>query len=410
MSEQKVQEAVDARHDEIVEFTQRILKIPSENPPGTERAVAEAIRDVAEQYDLGRVEMPARDKDRPSVVITLEGSGAGKTLLYNGHTDVVLVSDDERPQWKADPYAAEIIDGELYGRGAADMKGPVASMLYGAIALKEAGSPFNGELVLAFTADEEDGGYYGAQYVCEQGLATADAALIGEPSGMDSGFDYLAIASRGATCFKLVVRGTQMHSSQSDIRGAVNAGLKLAKVLYRMEQELVIHHEPHPLYPQGPTINLGTTLEGGVNYCIIPGYAEATNDVRVHPGMTKESVMGDLNDFLDKLRKEDDKLDVELVPDASTGWINPAEVSSSHPLVQTILDSTESVLGFRPETGGFTGGTDAQHFEQIAGTPTVSAFGPGLLKLAHGPNERVPVKDLVAGAKIYAVTAMRYLA
>lgn len=409
MSEENVLEAVDSRREELVDFTQRILKIPSENPPGTEKAVAEAIRDVAEQYDLGKVEMPARDEDRPSVVITMEGSGAGKRLLYNGHTDVVLVSEDERPQWKADPYAAEIIDGEIYGRGAADMKGPVASMLYGAVALKEAGLPFNGELVMAFTADEEDGGYYGAQYVCEQGLATADAALIGEPSGMDSGFDYLATASRGATCFKLVVRGTQMHSSQSDIRGAVNAGLKLAKVLHRMDEELVIHHEPHPLYPQGPTINLGTTLEGGVNYCIIPGYAEATNDIRVHPGVTKDSVMSDLNNFLDKLRREDPKLDVELVPDGNTGWIEPAEVSSNHPLVQTLLDATESVLGFRPATGGFTGGTDAQHFEQIAGTPTVSAFGPGLLKLAHGPNERVPVEDLVSGAKIYALSAMRYL-
>ncbi|MFQ5934468.1 MAG: M20 family metallopeptidase, partial [Dehalococcoidia bacterium] len=161
MSEAQVLEAVDARRNGLIEFAQRLLSIPSENPPGNEDKVAEAIRAVAEQYSLEDVKVIGREPSRPSVLATLKGDGPGRRLLYTGHTDVVLVGEDERPHWRADPYDAKIIDGELYGRGAADMKGPVASMLYGAIALKESRAPFGGELVLAFTADEENGGYYG---------------------------------------------------------------------------------------------------------------------------------------------------------------------------------------------------------------------------------------------------------
>lgn len=410
MSEAQVLEAVDDRRQELIEFAQQLLTIKSENPPGEEKDVAEAIRGVIERYSLGEIEVVGRTPSRPNVVTTMKGNQGGKRLLYTGHTDVVPVGEDERSEWRADPYAAEILDGELYGRGATDMKGPITSMLYGAIAMKEAGAPFKGELVLAFTSAEETGGYYGAQYVSEQGLVTADAGVIGEPSGMEYGFDFLATASRGATCFKLVVRGTQMHSSQSDIRNAVNAGIKLSKVIHRMSEELVIHHEPHPLYPQGPTINLGTTLAGGVDYCIIPGYAEARNDIRVLPGMTREQVMNDLNDCLDRIRKDDPQLDVELVPEPDVlGWSEAVEVSPNHPLVGTLGDATERVVGFKPKIGGFTGGTDAKYFISTAKTPTISAFGPGLLNLAHGPNERVPVDDLVNGAKIYALAALSYL-
>ncbi len=409
MNESRIFEAVDARRDELVGLAQTLLRHPSENPPGGEREVAEALKEVIDEYSLGDTVTIASDPERPSVITTIRGQGLGKKLIYNGHTDVVPVGEDERALWKADPFGGEIIDGELYGRGAADMKGPIAAMLYSAIAIRELGEPFNGELVLAFTADEENGGHYGAEYMANQGLAEADACLIGEPSGMESGLDFLATACRGAICFTLMVKGTQMHSSQSDIRGGVNAGVKLAKVLYRMSEELVIRHEPHPLYPQGVTINLAETMSGGVNYCIIPGYMEARNDIRLLPGMTRETVMEDLNGFLDKLRAEDPDLDIEMVFDDGQGWIDGAEIPANHPLVDSVLEATDRVLGFKPRLGGFTGGTDAPYFQTIARTPTISAFGPGLLSMAHGPNERVPVEDLISSAKIYALAALGYL-
>ncbi len=410
MSEERVLEAVDDRRSDLIEFAQRMVSIPSENPTGSEKEVAEAIHDHMKSLPLDDVQLLSKVPERPNVMGTLKGEGGGKRLLFNGHTDVVPVSDAERPEWKADPYGAEIIDGELYGRGAADMKGPIASMLYAAVALNDAGAGIKGELALAFTSSEETGGNFGARYICEQGWGKADVCIIGEPSGMKKSLDYIAIACRGGASFKIVVHGTQMHNSQSDIRGAVNACLNLSKVLHRMSEELQLHYEPHRLYPQGPTINLADTLSGGVDYAIVPGYAEAKNDIRVLPGMSEEQVFKDLRDCLDKIRAEDPKLDVELVPEpGSSGWTSATELSRDHPIVDAVIDSTRKVMGNECQVGGFTGGTDAKHFMTIAGTPTIPAFGPGLLNLAHGPNERVLVEDLINASKVYALTALRYL-
>ena len=93
-------------------------------------------------------------------------------------------------------------------------------------------------------------------------------------------------------------------------------------------------------------------MNGGVNYCIIPGYMEAKNDIRLLPGMTRDTVMEDLNGFLDKLRKEDPDLDVEMVLADGQGWIDGAEIPANHPLVDSVLDATDRVLGFKPQIGG----------------------------------------------------------
>ena len=139
MNDSRILESIDARRDELVRLAQTLLRRPSENPPGGEREVAEALREVIDRYSLGDTITIASDPERPSVITTLKGQAPGKRLIYNGHTDVVPVGEDERALWRADPYGAEIIDGELYGRGAADMKGPIAAMLYSAIAIKETG-------------------------------------------------------------------------------------------------------------------------------------------------------------------------------------------------------------------------------------------------------------------------------
>ena len=241
MNEDRVLEAVDDRRDDLIDFAQNIVSIPSENPTGSEKEVAGAIHEHMKGLPLDDVQLLSKVPERPNVVGTFKGIGEGKRLLFNGHTDVVPVSDAERPEWKADPYGAEIIEGELYGRGAADMKGPIASMLYAAVALKDAGANIKGDLALAFTSSKETGGHFGARYICEEGLGNADACIIGEPSGMEQGLDYIATACRGGASFKIVVHRTQMHNSQSDIRGAVNACLNLSKVLHRMSEELHLH-------------------------------------------------------------------------------------------------------------------------------------------------------------------------
>lgn len=135
---------------------------------------------------------------------------------------------------------------------------------------------------------DEDRNMKGSEFlVTEYGLK-ADVALLGEPSGIAGAeFDFLHLLSRGISCFKIRVRGTQMHSSLFDRLPSVNASLMLARVLARMQDELCLTFHAHPLCP-APTVNLGVKLKGGVSYGVFPGMAEFQSDVRTLPGMTQQ--------------------------------------------------------------------------------------------------------------------------
>jgi acetylornithine deacetylase/succinyl-diaminopimelate desuccinylase-like protein len=222
-------------------------------------------------------------------------------------------------------------------------------------------------------------------------------------------FEFLHLLSRGITCFEVRVLGTQMHSSLSDRLPTVNASVKLAEVLTRMSERLQLTFTPHPLC-SAPTVNLGVALSGGVNYGVYPGAAEFKVDIRTLPGMTRDQLESDITAFLNAMRREDPSLEVELAFEKPPlDWRDATEVPQDHPFVGVLLETTEQVLGWRPQVTAFPGGTDAMNFQGIGGIPTTPSFGPGWLPLAHGPNECVGVDATVDAAKIYALAARQYL-
>ena len=129
--------------------------------------------------------------------------------------------------------------------------------------------------------------------------------LVGEATGMEVPWAYVAVASRGLSCFLVKVRGTQMHSSLSDQVPSVNASVQLAKVLTRMAAGFKPTYPANPLVPGGPTVNLGVTLSGGVFFGVYPGHAEFGLDIRTLPGMTLAGLQADLAAFLEEMRRED---------------------------------------------------------------------------------------------------------
>ena len=175
-----------------------------------------------------------------------------------------------------------------------------AAMIYAAAALKRCDAELAGDLLVVANADEERNMKGSEFLVTEYGLK-ADVALLGEPSGITGAeFEFLHLLSRGISCFKIRVRGTQMHSSLSDWLPSVNASLMLARVLARMQDELRLTFHAHPLCP-APTVNLGVKLEGGVSYGVFPGLAEFQSDVRTLPGMTQQQLRADVERCLDVL-------------------------------------------------------------------------------------------------------------
>jgi len=283
----------------------------------------------------------------------------------------------------------------------------VAALVHAGGALAEVGLTA-GNLTLVLAADEEAGSAYGASYLAGSGAVRADAALVAEPTGMESPWQYVATASRGLSAFTVRVRGTQMHSSFSDLTPSVNASVELARVLVHMADEFDVTADPPVGAPGGPTVNLGVVLRGGVFYGIYPGEAEFGVDVRTVPGMTLDGLRDDVERFLGRLQGANAGLDVsvEWVPDLT--WHPASAIAPDHPLVHAAQTAARDVLGREVPAGTMPAFTDGSYWS-ASGIPTIPALGPGTLLVAHRPNEHVSVSELLEAARIYALAALRYL-
>ncbi len=403
--ERDVLDALAARERDLVDFARNLVATPSPNPPGDERQVAELSRIEMARLGYSAIRVVAKEPTRPNVVGEVVGKQTGRILMFNGHIDTKPTGDIS--QWPTGPYDPVIRDGRLHGLGSADMKGAVAAMVYAGAAVAEVGTP-QGSLRVVLTADEENGSLFGARFLAGQPDFAADAVVVGEATGMQSPWAYIAVASRGISCFRVTVRGTQMHSSLSDQVPSVNASVKLSQVLSRMASEFRPRYPVNSRVPGGPTVNLGVTLSGGIFYGIYPGHAEFGIDVRTVPGMTHPELQADLAGFLEMLSREDPDLDVVVEPVPELAWFQPSHIDPAHPLVAAAQSAARDVLGRDVPLGTMPAFTDGTHWH-LAGSACIPAFGPGTLLVAHRPDESIAVDEVVAAARIYALTAMRYL-
>lgn len=163
---EKINELIESKRDEIIDFTRILVKELSETPPGDEVAVSNLIKPKAREWNLPDPEIWAKKENRPNLIFKLKGKGDGKTLVLNSHIDTKPIGDIS--QWTVNPLEPQIIDGKLYGRGSTDMKGCAASMIAALWALNNSDLDFRGDLILALTADEEGGSAFGAKVLVEK--------------------------------------------------------------------------------------------------------------------------------------------------------------------------------------------------------------------------------------------------
>ena len=404
-NEIKVANFIRARQRDIFEFTCDLIKTPSINPPGDEREVSAVICQRLDQLGVKDVQLLACEETRPNVVAQVVGGKPGKRIMFSGHIDTKPPGD--LSQWKTNPLEAVVQGDQLIGLGSGDMKAAIAAMVYAAAALKTLDS-FPGEMALALTADEENGSVYGSKWLADQGHIKADVCVIGEPGGIFTEWESVHLVSRGAALFKVVVFGTQMHSSISDQLPAVNATLKMAALAIKMQNELknYLTFDEHPLCKFGPTVNIGVTAKSGVTYGVFPGRAEFACDIRTVPGMTEEQVKKDILRFLSDAKKSDPELNAELEWNLMVG---ATEISMDDPVVACLQQVSKNVLGTTPKLDAFPGATDAAYIQTAAGVPCIASFGPGYLPRAHSPNENMHVNGAAQAAMIYALAAVRYL-
>ncbi|HET7830630.1 MAG TPA: ArgE/DapE family deacylase [Candidatus Limnocylindrales bacterium] len=338
------------------------------------------------------------------VVLGRVGRAGGRRIVLSGHTDVVPIGDPAT--WSADPFGGEIREGKLYGRGANDMKGGVAAILGALRALKETGLArrLGGELVVALVPSEEDGGQ-GTLAAIRAG-ASGDLAIIPEPTMLD-----VVVAHAGAITFRLEVPGRAAHASKR--REGVSALAKLQVLVEALEADEARRNEAEtdPLMAAlglpYPTI-IGT-VRGGEWASTVMDKVVAEGRYGVRLGQSPEDAFAELHAAIDAACDGDEFLREHRPSlDLTGARFGSARVPSDHRLPAALADTAEAITGRRPALLGVPYGADMRLFIDVGGTPCVM-FGPGDVRLAHGADERVPLAEVEACARVLAAFVVEQL-
>jgi acetylornithine deacetylase/succinyl-diaminopimelate desuccinylase family protein len=377
--------------DEVVRFARRLVSTPSENPGGTEDAVASFAAEILEHLG-GSPEIVRGEERRPSVVARF-GNGDRPALAWNGHLDVVPAGDPST--WRHPPFGAEVVDGTLIGRGAADMKGGIASAFGAVSAIRRSGVELAGRLDLHLAADEELAGLHGTKVLLERGLLDQDAAIVGEPTELN-----LALAERGGAWITATARGTAAHGSTPQL--GVSAITSMARFLLRIEE--VLPDIEHPLVGR-PTVN-AAMIHGGSAPNVVADRCVVEIDRRIIPGETEPAkVLEPFDRLAEAIRTEHPDVDLSF---AIGQWTDAAEVSGDPAIADLCRTAVWEETGRSPLDTGFTGITDARFYLNERSIPTI-ILGPGSLGVAHTANESVEIAQLVAAARVFARVFTRFL-
>jgi acetylornithine deacetylase/succinyl-diaminopimelate desuccinylase-like protein len=413
--------------EEVTELLQELIRVNTTNPPGNETAAAELLRAYLEDSGV-TCELYAKVPERANLVARIPGRGDGPKLLFLSHTDVVLADPGE---WAADPFGGELRDGEVWGRGALDMKGQVAASAVAIASLAREGFEPAGDLIFAATADEEVGAGFGAQWLCaEHPDAVRCDYCINEGSGdrLELGgkpFYICSVAEKMSAPFRLRVRGRSGHASMPGI--ADNALVKAASLItalgeYEPEQRLTPEVEAlletvtgeEPASPQDalasaraigksfgemvePLLSMTlspTMVKASQQRNVIPAICDVTVDSRLLPGMTPAEQQEVVRTVLGGG-------DYELeVLESHGGTRSPIET----PLWDAVASWVEEIEPeARPAPICVAGFTDSHWFREAFGTVAYGFFPARVMdielaaRLIHSADERVPVEDLELG-------------
>jgi len=391
-------QALDAHKGEILAFTQDLIEIASENPPGNRyRECVERIRAELSRLGLGHqvVEAPGFSERPRYNLLSFYGDGR-RTLYFHGHYDVV-------PAQSREQFTPRVEKGRLHGRGTADMKAGLASMIYATALLKECRIPLEGRVGLCIVADEETGGQGGSRYLDEVGLLGADgvAMLTPEPTS-----GVIWNANRGAITLRITVKGKAAHVGlQHQGINAFEQMLEVARALQVLKAEVEQRRTQYRIVPEAAArsiLMLGGRVEGGANFNVVPEACSFTLERRFNPEEDLATEKTALFALLDQLRARGIALDAEILQEGYSSG-----VSEDHPVARILADTIEGVVGDRPAFSMCPGILETRWYAR-KGIPAF-AYGPGLLEVSHGPREAIEIERIFQSALIYALAATRLL-
>ncbi|HEY0873470.1 MAG TPA: acetylornithine deacetylase/succinyl-diaminopimelate desuccinylase family protein [Vicinamibacterales bacterium] len=411
----RVLAAVDGLADEVVAFTSDLIRVPTVNPPGEAyedcaRVIGDRLAACGFEVEYhtaeGRPEhTPAHP--RVNVVGLKRGRTLRPTVHLNGHFDVVPAGSG----WTVDPFGGIVKDGRIYGRGACDMKAGLAAAVYAVEAIRRAGLDLNGSVEISGTVDEESGGFAGVAWLAQHeriSSARQDFVIIPEPLNVDR----ICIGHRGVYWFEVTTHGRIGHGSMPFL--GVNAIEHMGVILDRIRRELIpalaSRTTDVPVVPDGArhaTLNINGIQGGqpvdGIHTPCVADVCRAVFDRRFLLEEGFEATKAEIQQLLERVTADTPQLAYEL---RDLMVVHPVRTPEGSPLVASLERGIEQVLGRRATQIASPGTYDHKHVDRIAGIPHCVAYGPGILDLAHQPNEWCGIEDLVAATKVLALSIL----
>ena len=411
----KLLKIIEVRREEMVELARALIRFPTINPPGDAyqpctEFIGRRLSDRGFAVNYVRAAGTPGDSERHpriNVIARRQGNAAGPSVHFNSHIDVVQTGAG----WTLDPFAAVIRDGKIYGRGACDMKGGLAASIIAVEALIDSGMELPGALEISGTVDEESGGYGGVHYLAQRGWFSpprVDHVIIPEPLNVDR----VCIGHRGVWWAEIETHGRMAHGSMPFLGDCavrhMNAFIdRLERDLY---PKLAARRTDMPVVPSGArhsTMNINSIHGGqaetsGFPAPCVPDSCRMVIDRRLLIEENMDSVKGEVRALLERLVAEREGFGYEL---RDIFEVQPTMADRNGPVARSTAAAIKRVMGREAEFVCSPGTYDQKHIDRIGKLRDCIAYGPGILDLAHQPDEYVLIDDMVNSAKVMALSA-----
>ena len=411
--EQKVLAAIDQKREAIITFLKELISFPSVTGDELEiqKFLAHTLEKMGLKVDVWEPDHEALKKhpayvatergyaNRPNVVGLYKGSGGGRSLLFNGHVDVIPAGPADA--WEHPPWAGEMRGGRVFGRGASDMKSGLAAMTMAMGVLLDLKVRLKGDVILEYTVDEEATG--NGTLACVLKGYKADAGIFCETSSL-----HFQPACIGRIWFEILVRGKPAGIQRRwEGVNAIEKGYAVVQAVSKLEK-IRIDRLQHPLYPdrEGSLPCMVGVFQSGSFPSAFPDVCLLKGSLATLPGEDTNTVKAAFVDHILASAGGDPWLKDHPPEVKFTGYCgDPAEIPTDHPVVTTLSAKFRQVMGRAPEITGRQGAADIRYLIKYGQTPTV-IFGPGRTEQMHANNEWMETDDLIAATKILALTIM----
>ncbi|MGI2774592.1 peptidase [Bacillus cytotoxicus] len=410
---QQICDYIESHEEDSAKLLKRLIqeKSVSGKESGAQAIIIEKLRELGLDLDIWEpsftkmkdhpyfVSPRTNFSDSPNIVATLKGSGGGKSMILNGHIDVVPEGDVN--QWDYPPYSGERIGNRIYGRGTTDMKGGNVALILAMEAIIKNDIVLKGDIYFQSVIEEESGGA-GSLAAILRGYK-ADGVIIPEPTNMK-----FFLKQQGSMWFRLHVKGKAAHGgTRYEGISAIEKSIIVVEHVKELEQKRN-DRITDPLYKEIPIpipINIGK-IEGGSWPSSVPDSLILEGRCGIAPNETIEAAKEEFETWMQQLKDKDvwfrdHPVEVEWF---GARWV-PGELDEKHPLITALQNNFVQIEGKNPIIEASPWGTDGGLFTQIVDVPTI-IFGPGETKVAHYPNEYIEVDKMIAAAKIIACTLL----